>query len=140
LGNQKEALKYKKHALEIQRKLYSENHRIIARSLHNIGISYYKLKDYNSALIYFEQAFKIQCQLIGETSPDKSTIFSNIIVCIAKLRRFQEASERLDDYLDQLPHDQPEYRNLYALKKFIQKEKIRCKRTIPSNKKKKKRK
>jgi hypothetical protein len=51
---------------------------------------------------------------------------------------FKKAGERLDDYLDRLPQDHPEYKNLSGLKKVLQKEKRKGLHGIPGKKKKSK--
>jgi hypothetical protein len=50
-----------------------------------------------------------------------------------------EAGEHLDDYLNRLPQDHPEYGNLVSLRKLLQNEKRKNLHGMPGKKKKKKR-
>lgn len=47
-------------ALKIRQMIYFNDHPKVARSLCNISISYYILKDYNTSLEYAFQALKIR--------------------------------------------------------------------------------
>ena len=60
-----------------------------------------------------------------------------LVYSLIKLKRFQEAGDRLDEYLERLPQDHPMYENLSGLKKILQTEKRKGLHGIPGKKKKK---
>jgi hypothetical protein len=62
----------------------------------------------------------------------------HLVYSLIKLKRFNEAGEHLEEYLDRLPQDHPMYGRLSSLKKLLQKEKRRGMKRIPGKKKKRK--
>lgn len=139
LGDHRKALEYHKSALEIRRQLLREQHPDTASSLSNIGHTYFELGNYIEAYNYVEKSFNIQLKLLGDQHPDTLNSLAVAVRCLTKLKKFQEAWDRLNEYLDQLPEDHEKYKELEALKKVINKEKIKSLHKIPSRKKKKKR-
>jgi len=137
LGDHKKALEYKLRALNIQQKTFGEQHPHTAIYNNNIGTTYGYLGDHEKALGYRLRALDIQKQLLGEHHPDTAVTLQNLIYSLMKLKRFQEAGERLDEYLERLPQDHPMYENLSGLKKTIQNEKRKGLHGIPGKKKKK---
>ena len=139
-GNHKEALKYKERALGIRRQLFGEQHPDTADSLNNVGKTYSDLGNYIEALSYVKQAFEIRSQIFGEYHPDTADSFYGYVYSLMKLRKFKEASERLNNYLKNLPHEHPNYDKLVALSQSIQQESVKSGFRPPSAKKKGKKK
>jgi hypothetical protein len=52
--------------LEILINLSGENHEAVAKSYHNIGLSYHKLGDDKQKLEYFTKCLAVQLKLYGE--------------------------------------------------------------------------
>ena len=123
LGDFKKALDYQLRALEIQKKLLGEQHPDTAYSLSNAGCSYLLLGNPNAALDYVTRAFDILYQMQGEFHQHTVVAFANLVYTLIKLKRFQEAGERLDEYLDRFPLEHPKFQELSSLKKLIQKKK-----------------
>jgi tetratricopeptide (TPR) repeat protein len=123
LGDYKKALDYQLRALEIQKKLLGEHHPDTANSLGSAGCSYLLLGNPNAALDYVTRAYDILYQMLGEFHQNTVVALANIVYSLFKLKRFQEAGERLDEYLDRLPLEHPKFQELSDLKKLIQKKK-----------------
>ncbi|HLP59051.1 MAG TPA: tetratricopeptide repeat protein, partial [Candidatus Deferrimicrobium sp.] len=139
LGDHKKALEYKLRALEIHEKIFGERHPDTATSLNNVGYTYREMGNYNEAIKYLARAFDIYCQLLGELHQNTAVALFNLIYSLIKLKRFPEAGERLDDYLERLPQDHPNFKYLSGLKKDIQTEKRKGLHGMPGKKKNKKR-
>jgi tetratricopeptide (TPR) repeat protein len=140
LGDHKKALKFKLRALEIRQKLFGEQHPDTANSLNNVGYTYANMGNRSEALKYFMRSFDIIRQLLGEQHHKTATTLVNLIYSLTKLKRFQQARDRLNDYLEQLPQDHPKYEKLSNLKNVIHKEERKSMGSVPSKKKKKKKK
>ncbi|NIM11894.1 MAG: tetratricopeptide repeat protein [Candidatus Aminicenantes bacterium] len=140
VGDHLEALKFYQRALEILSQLFGEQHPDTASSLKNIGRAYFELGSYIEAYNYVEKSFNIRQKLLGEQHPKTADSLDGLIRCLTKLKKFDEASDRLNEYLDQLPEDHENYKELEALKKIINKEKRKGMGAIPSGKRKKKKK
>jgi tetratricopeptide (TPR) repeat protein/predicted phosphodiesterase len=138
LKDYEKGLEYQFKALKARQKLFGEHHPDTATSLHNIGYAYLDMGKPSEALNYFSRAFEIGRQLLGELHQKTAAALGNFVYSLIKLKRFPEAGERLEAYLDCLPQDHPEYKNLSGLKKRLQKEKIKGLQGIPGKKKKKK--
>jgi tetratricopeptide (TPR) repeat protein len=130
------ALDYHFRALEIRLQLFGEQHPDTAISLHNIGYAYLDLGKPNQAQDYFNRAFDIRCQLLGELHRNTAEALGNLVYSLIKLKRFPEAGERLDEYLDRLAQDHPMYKDISGLKKLLQKGKRKALQGIPKKKKK----
>ncbi|MGD2086792.1 MAG: tetratricopeptide repeat protein [Candidatus Aminicenantes bacterium] len=140
MGYHNKALEYQLRALKIQLQLFGELIPNTAAFFNNVAHTYSDLENHEKALEYALRGFDINCQLPGELHPKTATTLGNIIYSLTKLKCFQEARDRLNDYQDQLPQDHPKYEDLSNLKKFINKEERKSMGSVPSKKKKKKKK
>jgi tetratricopeptide (TPR) repeat protein len=137
LEDQNKALKYKLRSLHILQQLFGEQHPDTANSLNSVGYTYGELGNHNEAIKLIKRAFKIFHKLLGKHHPDTASSLNNLIYSLTKLKKFKEARDRLNDYLDQLPQDHPKYEKLSSLKNFIHKEERKSMGSVPSKKKKK---
>ena len=55
-----------KHALEIRRKLFGEEHASTADSYHGLGVTHHSLGDFKAALDSMKHALEIRLKLLGE--------------------------------------------------------------------------
>jgi tetratricopeptide (TPR) repeat protein len=78
LGNPQEALKCHREALEMRKKLYTDNHRKVANSLNYMGGTYSALGKYQESLYYFEQALKMREDLYKGNHSDKASSLNNM--------------------------------------------------------------
>ena len=72
------ALDYYAKALEIQKKVFGEEHPAVAISYDNIGCIYLNQGDYARALEYCIKALDIRKMVFGEMYPDIATSYNNI--------------------------------------------------------------
>jgi tetratricopeptide (TPR) repeat protein len=138
LGDHKKALEFQLRALEIRKQILGEQHPDTANSLHNVGYTYLDMRNPGEAHPYFKRAFDIHAQLPGKLHQHTAVAFYRFVYSLIKLKRFQEAGERLDEYLEELPQDHPGYNDLSGLKKILQKEKRKGLHWQPKKKKKRK--
>jgi tetratricopeptide (TPR) repeat protein/predicted MPP superfamily phosphohydrolase len=138
LGDHEKTLEYFLRALEIRKQILGEQHPDTANSLNNVGYTYLNMRNPGEALSYFKRAFEIRVQLLGKLHQDTAVALSNLVYSLIKLKEFQEAGERLDEYLEELPQDHPQYNKLSGFKKVLQKEKRKGLHWTPKKKKKRK--
>jgi len=103
-----------------------------------VGCTYLDLGRPKEALDYFNRAFEINNHLHGKLHHTTAVALFNLVYSLIKLKEFQEAGERLEEYLEELHQDHPEYNNLSGLKKILQKEKRKGLHWKPKKKKKRK--
>ncbi len=135
MGKYKEALEYYEKALAIRLKFLGEQHKDTATSYHNIGYYYREMGKYDKALNYFEKANNIWLQVLGEQHKDTSDSAVGMIQCLIKLKRFDEAMEKTEEWLGRLPKDHQYYKAFEVLKKMINKAKRNKLSGISSKKK-----
>lgn len=59
IGNQEASLKYHQEALDIQKSIFGENHRLVAKTLNNISSVYYRKGDLPKSQEYVNQALSM---------------------------------------------------------------------------------
>ena len=135
LGDHKKAFEYMLRALEIRQQVLGENHPDTANSLNNVGTTYFEMGNPGEALPYCQRAFEIYSQLLGKQHPHTALAFYSYISSLLRLKRFKEAGELLDDYLEELPEDHKHYKEILNLKKTLQNEKRNRLSGLPKRKK-----
>lgn len=142
-----EALTYHADALYILQKLFGEQHPYIAITIINIGYIYENMGNRKGtlALKYYKQALYIRNKVLGKQHPNTISSFKNVISCLLKSRKFQEAFNDLNHFLTALYPNHPQYSELLSLKTDIDKESLKhgfrppSRRSFPNSKKKKRR-
>lgn len=136
-GKYNESQQLVQSALSLLSKTSEEDPKLKANTLNDLGCTYYHLGQFRKGLKYQIQAMQIQQETFGELHADTASSFNNLIYSLTKLKKFKEARDRLNDYLDQLPQDHQKYEELSSLKNFIHKEERKSMGSVPSKKKKK---
>ncbi len=85
LGEYKKAIEHYEQALDIDKKVYGEEHPKVAIRLNNIGVALQYLGKYKEALGYCEKALKIRMRLLGENHPDTKNVKVGIGIIKQKL-------------------------------------------------------
>ncbi len=93
------ALHYDLKQLEEDLKYYKEQSAEIAVDYNDIGLDYDKLKDYNSSVLYYKKAIKIDNLVLKLTNPEKATTYYNLASSYDSLKRYDKA---LNYYLKSL--------------------------------------
>ena len=93
-GKYEEAKVFKLAVLEGRRSVLAEEQKETLGSQNNIGIIFDKLKDYEGALNYYQQARRVQEKVLGKTHSDTfDTIMNMAIVYKDGLKDFTKAEE-----------------------------------------------
>ena len=81
-------------ALDIRRRVLSEEHPDIASSYNNVGISYEKMGDLERGLQYQEKALHIRRRVLGEEHPNTAASYGNVGYSYTNFwNRHEEAAE-----------------------------------------------
>jgi tetratricopeptide (TPR) repeat protein len=67
----------------------------IASSIHNIGLIYYKITDYQKAAEYFEESLRLRT-IIHASQNDISHTLLNLSLCYTEMGNFIEAQKKID--------------------------------------------
>lgn len=87
LGNHNEALRYYNEALNVVRKQPGKQDLYIANSLSRIGDLYLSKKNFVLAKQQYQQALRINLQLLGKKHPDVAQIYGNLAMSCADQRQ-----------------------------------------------------
>jgi len=79
-------LKYYEKALGIRLKIYGKDNLDVAGSYNNIGVVWYELGDYKTALEHYEKAYAIYIKLLGEADSNTQMERKNIEEAKEKMR------------------------------------------------------
>lgn len=93
LGKLKEALQYQQKAIEINEGVLDENHPNLAASYSNLALIYLDLDDHLLAEEYFKKSFKLV--LFNKDAHRTMDVFSGLIHCLLKNKKYQEANTEL---------------------------------------------
>ena len=99
-GNYVEALKAKKRALDMRRKLFGEEHSETADSYHEVGLTQHSLGDYISALESEKRALDIRRKLFGEEHKKSADSYHEVGVTQHSLGDYNSALESEKRALD----------------------------------------
>lgn len=78
IGDFKNALKFKEHALSIRKSLHGDDHPDTALSYDSVGITYNDLGDYKKALEFQQKALDIRRALFGDNNSYTATSYNNV--------------------------------------------------------------
>jgi len=82
MGKHVEALKYKKEALELSKKLLGDSHSYVAVSLNNVGGTLGKMGKHVEALEHFTQSYKILYKSVREKHPNHEIVLQSLLHCL----------------------------------------------------------
>ena len=99
-GNYSEALESHKHALDIRRKLFGEEHSKTADSYYSVGVTQHLLGDYISALESANHALDIRRKLFGEEHSKTADSYHSVGVTQHSLGDYISALESAKCALD----------------------------------------
>lgn len=76
--NEEKALSYFEKAMQIQESILDSLHPDLAQTYNNVGIEYYKKRDYIKALEFYNKALFARRTILGENSPVTADTYNNI--------------------------------------------------------------
>jgi tetratricopeptide (TPR) repeat protein len=79
------------NSAKIRIKLFGELNNDFAISLHNIGVNYLDLDNYNKALEFNQKLLKIRIRLLGKEHLDVGQTYHNIGMCYASKEKYDNA-------------------------------------------------
>ncbi|HOY96896.1 MAG TPA: CHAT domain-containing protein, partial [Catalimonadaceae bacterium] len=82
---------YQTQAYEIRKKIYDENHPVVATSLNNLGSLYWKMGDYAKAEPFQLKSLEMQKKNLGENHPDVAGLLGNLGILYQNMGRLQKA-------------------------------------------------
>ncbi|MDA3043671.1 MULTISPECIES: tetratricopeptide repeat protein [unclassified Campylobacter] len=91
IANYTKAIKYYFKALEINKRIFGENHPDTAAYYNNLGVCYESLGDYRTAINYHLKALKIKEEIFGENDPDTASSYNNLGNCYISLEDYDKA-------------------------------------------------
>lgn len=121
LKNYPQALEYYQRSLSIRQELLGERHPDTAASLHNIGTAFMHLRQHGQAVKMYELAIDIQHDGLGVQHPLFFSTLKSLISILIDLRKFPEASNKVQRFLSQLPQGTQAYMKIRELRDLINK-------------------
>ncbi len=98
LGQKEKALDYYNQALNIRKKLYGDDHEIIAGSYNDIGLLYAN-DDLEKAAEYYQKAINIYEKKLGNTHPRVANLYNNLALLYQKQNDFSKSETFLEKVL-----------------------------------------
>ena len=99
-GNYTEAVRSKRRALDLRRKLFGEEHSKTADSYHSVGATQHSLGDYNSVLESSKRALDIRRKLFGEEHSQTAHSYDSVGVAQHSVGDYISALESKKRALD----------------------------------------
>ncbi len=119
LGDYPKALEYYQRSLSIRQELLGERHPDTAASLISIGTASMHLRQHGQAVKMYELAIDIQYDGLGAQHPLFFSTLKSLISILIDLRKFSEASNKVQRFLSQLSQDTLAYIKIRELRELI---------------------
>jgi len=100
VGDYKKAITCFEKALEIDRKVYGEEHPDVATRLNNLGLAWYSLGDCKKAVEYYEKALEIDGKVYGEEHPHVAKYLNNLGEVWRSLGDYEKAIQYYEKALE----------------------------------------
>ncbi|CAF4389734.1 unnamed protein product [Rotaria sp. Silwood2] len=119
MGDYEKALSFHRKALNIQENVQC-NPLECATTYVNLGETYRQIKDYSTALIYFEKGLKIREEKLPKNHPDLAVVYHNLAKLYLSTRQYnmamkhvQQAVEIAQEKLPSIHPHQVDYRETF---------------------------